>query len=260
MDQPKEITKIKLGTVLLDCTTAEEVSKTADVTDRPVEKGEDISDHMKTKPYSVRLSGTMVNDPEGKISTLEKMMADAELVEYIGKRKLKDMVITSFSTKQNKQVSNGYDWDISLKSIKIAKPISIKKQVKNPETKAPDKKVETKVKQVTNAGRKQMQNTANKNSNYTNRRSSGYSNRSQKIRADKTKPKTIMKKSSAQKVRVDLTNPGKARKKMLSTLTSGTKRRVTATVNRRNVYKNLLSPKPKKTSRRVFGSGGGGGR
>ena len=54
MDQPKEITKIKLGTVLLDCTTAEEVSKTADVTDRPVEKGEDISDHMKTKPYSVR--------------------------------------------------------------------------------------------------------------------------------------------------------------------------------------------------------------
>ena len=224
MDQPKEITKIKLGTVLLDCTTAEEVSKTADVTDRPVEKGEDISDHMKTKPYSVRLSGTMVNDPEGKISTLEKMMADAELVEYIGKRKLKDMVITSFSTKQNKQVSNGYDWDISLKSVKIAKPISIKKQVKNPETKAPDKKVETKVKQVTNAGRKQMQNTASNSSNYSNKR--------QKIGNSKTKPRAIMQRPISKRESIGLTNPGKARNKMISTLTSGTEKRVTATANR----------------------------
>ena len=223
MDQPKEITKIKLGTVLLDCTTAEEVSKTADVTDRPVEKGEDISDHMKTKPYSVRLSGTMVNDPEGKISTLEKMMSDAELVEYIGKRKLKDMVITSFSTKQNKQVSNGYDWDISLKSVKIAKPISTKKQVKNPETKAPDKKVETKVKQVTNAGRKQMQNTASNNN---------YSNKGQKIGNSKAKPRAIMQRPISKRERIDLTNPGKARNKMLSTLTSGTEERVSAMANR----------------------------
>lgn len=224
MDQPKEITKIKLGTVLLDCTTAEEVSKTADVTDRPVEKGEDISDHMKTKPYSVRLSGTMVNDPEGKISILEKMMADSELVEYIGKRKLKDMVITSFSTKQNKQVSNGYDWDISLKSVKIAKPISIKKQVKNPETKKADKKVETKVKQVTNAGRKQMLNTASNNSDY--------SNKGQKIGNSKTKPRSIMQRPISKRESIDITNPGKARNKMLSTLTSGTEKRVTATASR----------------------------
>lgn len=223
MDQPKEITKIKLGTVLLDCTTAEEVSKTADVTDRPVEKGEDISDHMKTKPYSVRLSGTMVNDPEGKISTLEKMMSDAELVEYIGKRKLRDMVITSFSTKQNKQVSNGYDWDISLKSVKIAKPISIKKQVKNPETKQADKKVETKVKQVTNAGRKQMQNTASNNN---------YGNKGQKIGTNLSKPRAIMQRPISKRERIDLTNPGKARNKMLSTLASGTEKRVTATANR----------------------------
>lgn len=178
---------------------------------------------MKTKPYSVRLSGTMVNDPEGKISTLEKMMADAELVEYIGKRKLKDMVITSFSTKQNKQVSNGYDWDISLKSVKIAKPISIKKQVKNPETKQADEKVETKVKQVTNAGRKQMQNTASNNN---------YDNKGQKIGNGKSKPKTIMQRPISKRESIDLTNPGKARNKMLSTLTSGTEERVSAMANK----------------------------
>lgn len=259
MDQPKEITKIKLGTVLLDCTTAEEVSKTADVTDRPVEKGEDISDHMKTKPYSVRLSGTMVNDPEGKISTLEKMMSDAELVEYIGKRKLKDMVITSFSTKQNKQVSNGYDWDISLKSVKIAKPITIKQEVKNPVTKQADKKVETKVKQVTNAGRKQMQNTANRNRNYKNQRSSGYSNRRQKVNRN-TRPKTIMKYYSGKRANITITNPGKIRKKMISTLTSGTKLRVKKTINSQKMYKKMLNPLPKKRSGRAFGGGGGGGR
>lgn len=253
MNQPKEISKIKLGSVLLDCTTAEEVSKGADVTDRPVENGEDISDHMKSKPYSVRLSGTMVNDAEGKISTLEKMMADAELVEYIGKRKLKDMVITSFSTKQNKQVSNGYDWDISLQSVKIAKPMSIKQQVKNPETKQTDKKVETKVKQVTNAGRKQMQNTSNHNKNYTNQRSTGYSNRRQKVNRN-TRPKTIMKYHSGKRERLDITNPGKVRKKMVSTLTSGTKLRVNKTINSQKMYKKMLNPLPKRRSSKGGGS------
>jgi hypothetical protein len=227
VDQPKEITKIKLGTVLLDCTTAEEVSKTADVTDRPVEKGEDISDHMKTKPYSVRLSGTMVNDPEGKIYTLENMMSDAELLEYIGKRKLRNIVITSFSTKQNKQISNGYDWDISLQSVRIAKPQTLEQKVKNPQTKKTDKRVETKVKQVTNAGRKQMQNTSEHNKNYTNQKSYSGKVRSQKAQnksynTQKRSNTTIKSYGGQKPISVDATNPVKARNKMLSTLTKGT--------------------------------------
>ena len=121
-------------------------------------------------------------------------------------------------------MSNGYDWDISLKSVKIAKPISIKKQVKNPETKKADKKVETKVKQVTNAGRKQMINTASNNSDY--------SNKGQKIGNSKTKPRSIMQRPISKRESIDITNPGKARNKMLSTLTSGTEKRVTATASR----------------------------
>ena len=242
MDQPRNITKIKLGPVLLDCTTAEEVSKTADVTDRPVEKGEDISDHMKTKPYSVRLSGVMVNDAEGKISTLEKMMADAKLVEYIGKRKLRDMVITSFSTKQNKQIANGYEWDLTLQSVKIAKPQTIKQKVKNPVSKQTDKKVETKIKQVTNAGRKQMLTTSNSNGNYTNRNNTRSRVATQKpLKRRQSKPNTIMKRSVTRNpISVAKTNPVRARNKMLSTLTTGTRVRTRMTLQRRsNMLRNF---------------------
>lgn len=235
MDQPRKITKIKLGSILLDCTTAEEVSKTADVTERPVEKGEDISDHMKTKPYSVRLSGMMVNDAEGKISSLEMMMVNSELLTYIGKRKLKDMVITSFSTKQNKQIANGYEWDLSLQSVKIARPQTIKQRVSNPLTKQTDKKVETKVKQITNAGRKQFKTTANSNSDYTNRNASRSKVTTQKPLNRQYRPNRSMQNSvSKNPSSVARTNPVQVRNKMLSTLTTGTRVRANITLERRS--------------------------
>ena len=216
-NQPREITKIKLGPILLDCTTAEEVTKNADVTERPIEKGEDISDHMKTKPYAVRLSGMMVNDAENKISAIEEMMKEAELLEYIGKRKLKDMVVTSFATKQNKQVVNGYDWDISLKSVKIAKPQSIKQKTKNPETKKQDKKMTSKVKEKTNAGRKQLQNTQGKNTDYTNVKSNPSTVNRQKP-LNGSGAKNLPTRQS-----INTTKPVQVRNKMLGSLTNGTK-------------------------------------
>lgn len=250
MKQPSEVTKINLGGILLDCTTAEEITLNADVTERPVEQGEDISDHMKTKPYEVKLAGSMhKDDADSKISRIEALQKDAELVEYIGKRRLKDMVVTSFSTRQNKHNLRGYDWTISLQSVKIAKPKSAKQKTKNPETKKADPKVDTKVKEITNAGRKRMQNTNNRNTNYTNIKSNP-------SRMTRQKPIKKSKNPSYPGIHnINNTNPVHVRNRMLATLNQGTANRAQRLMNN--------SGKVSRTGGRgSFGGGskGGGGR
>ena len=146
----KKIEKILLQGLELDAVVTEAEIKNADVTNRPVEKGEDIQDHMKAKPYEIRLTGAMVNDAMGKIGTIEGFQKDAELLTYVGRRKIENLVITSFSTKFSKDVKDAYEYDMSLQEVKIAKPESFKLDVKDPVTK-------TKVKEMTNEGRKQVQ-------------------------------------------------------------------------------------------------------
>lgn len=203
-NQPNKITKIRLGSVLLDCTTTEEVSKKANVTKRPIEKGEDIADHMKTNPYEIRLSGMMVNDADNKIATIEQMQKNAELLGYIGKRRIDDVVIVSFSTKQNKKIMDGYDWDLSLQSVKIAQPKSANQDVKSPDGKSQGQ-TKAKVKEMTNAGRKQILNTNSVS-------------RGQKSLSEAGG-------SMASKHSISNTNPVRVRNRMLSTLTTGTSNR-----------------------------------
>lgn len=153
----KEKEKILLQGIDLDAVVTEAETKNADVTNRPVEKGEDIQDHMKVKPYDIRLTGTMVEDAMGKIDTIEGFQKDAKLLTYVGRRQIENLVITSFSTKFSKDVKDAYDFDISLQEIKLAKPETFKLNVANPVSKKPDSKTNAKVKAVSNEGRKQVQ-------------------------------------------------------------------------------------------------------
>lgn len=153
----KKIEKILLGGIELDAVVTEAETKTADVTNRPVEKGEDIQDHMKVKPYDIRLTGTMVEDAMGKIDSLETLQKEAKLLTYTGRRQIDNLVITSFSTKFSKDVKDAYDYDISLQEVKLAKPETFKLNVANPISRKPEAKTNTKVKAVSNEGRKQVQ-------------------------------------------------------------------------------------------------------
>ena len=149
-------TRIKLGDVIMDAVISESVEITADVTNKPVEKGEDIADHMKTKPFITKLSGSMVEDAAAKLKLLKQYQKNAELLTYVGRNALKDVVITSLNTKHPVENAEGFDYDITLTHVKIAKPETFKVTVKNPETNKQDKKTASKVKGKTNEGRKQV--------------------------------------------------------------------------------------------------------
>jgi len=153
----RKIEKIKLDNIELDAVVTEAETKNADVTNRPVEQGEDVQDHMKVKPYDIRLTGTMVNDAMGKIDIIEGFQKEAKLLTYTGRRQIKNLVITSFSTKFSKDIKDAYDYDLSLQEVNIAKPDMFKLNVANPVSKKPNAKTTTKVKSLTNEGRKQVQ-------------------------------------------------------------------------------------------------------
>lgn len=151
-------TRIRLEDVILDAVVKESPTMTADVTDKPVEKGEDISDHMKKKPFTLQLDGSMVNNAASKLALLRSYQKDAKLLKYTGRNIFDNMVITSINTDHSVENSKGFDYSITLQHVKIAKPETFEVNVKNPDTKKQDAATATKVKKKTNAGRKQVLN------------------------------------------------------------------------------------------------------
>ena len=150
-------TRIKLQDITMDAVVDENPSNTAEVTNKPVEKGEDISEHMKVKPYTVRLQGSIVNDAPAKLELLRSYQKEATLLTYVGRNIFKDLVLTNLDTNHSVTNAKGFDYSITLQHVKIAKPETFEVNVKNPDTKKQDAKTATKVKAKTNAGRKQVQ-------------------------------------------------------------------------------------------------------
>lgn len=149
-------TRIRLGDVIMDAVVEENPTFPADVTNKPVEKGEDISDHMKTKPFTVKLSGSMVDDAPAKLKQLRDYQKDSKLLTYVGRGIYSNVVITGLDTKHSIKNAKGFDYDITLQHVKVVVPQTFKVSVKNPKTKMQDKKTASKVKRKTNEGRKQV--------------------------------------------------------------------------------------------------------
>lgn len=148
--------EIMLGDIDLEAVVNEEPTLSGETTDKPVEKGSDISDHFKSNPTTISLSGSVVGlDAPRKLATLRNYKNNAELIRYTGRNVFDNMQITSLSTKHNANNRTGFDFDVILKQVKVAMPKTFEAKVANPVTKKQDKKTATKVKTPTSTGRQQ---------------------------------------------------------------------------------------------------------
>ena len=103
------ITGEKCGTVRLDAektgvVVTESVQRSSKVTSNPVEKGSDINDHV-------------INDPVVFSIILERMWKEKDVVEYTGRTRISDCVITSFKSDISADNKNGSKFTVSLKVI-----------------------------------------------------------------------------------------------------------------------------------------------
>ncbi|HSH51253.1 MAG TPA: hypothetical protein VK982_05985 [Bacteroidales bacterium] len=147
--------RVKLGDVEFDVITSESPKDSATVTDKPVESGQDISDHVKQNSSIINIRGQMTEDAADKLQILKRYQKDGELLKYVGRNIYSNMVIEEIDREHGVDNRNGFQFNIKLKQVRIATAKEVEIKVANPNTGKQDKKTVTKVKPVTNKGKQQ---------------------------------------------------------------------------------------------------------
>lgn len=142
--------KALLGDVEFSAVENESPSNTAEVTENPVEKGEDIADHVKLKPYTMAMSGIVVgDDATQKLQKLSEYFRKGQVLTYVGRNVVNNVVIEQFDRVHDSSISNGFAFSFKLKQIRIVAVQEI--TIKNPA-------VKTQMKKTSAAGLKQTVN------------------------------------------------------------------------------------------------------
>ncbi|MCL2415790.1 MAG: hypothetical protein FWD01_03150 [Defluviitaleaceae bacterium] len=121
---PRGITPVAvLGDVLLSAVTSETVTHSSEVTDKAVEDGQDIADHMKEKPDTVSISGVIVGENAWTaLARIRQMRNQRELVTYTNRNIFTSMAITNINTDHDKTIAGGCKFNITLKHVRRAVP------------------------------------------------------------------------------------------------------------------------------------------
>jgi hypothetical protein len=121
-----------------DAAITENFSKTAEITDHPVESGVDITDHIRQLPEEVEIHGWVTNNPiivlasitvgesprfraEDAYEELRRIMDEGQLVKVVTSlREFDNMALRSISVRRDKDTGDVLDATIQLREIKIA--------------------------------------------------------------------------------------------------------------------------------------------
>ena len=112
---------VKIGDVVVNVGTEEEVDKSNTITDYPVEDGSVVSDNSERKPLLLSISGMIKGvDAFKKLQQLRKYSDDAEIITYLGRNSLNDCLIESITTSHGNNVKGGFTFSATLKQVLIA--------------------------------------------------------------------------------------------------------------------------------------------
>ncbi|MCL2188425.1 MAG: hypothetical protein FWC16_00800 [Defluviitaleaceae bacterium] len=110
-----------LGGVLLDAVEADKPTHQFDVTDKAVESGASIADHMQARPAELSISGVVVGgDASSRLSRIRQMQRNRQLVPYVNRVIFTQMAIVNISTEHDATVGNGFKFNIQLRQVRTA--------------------------------------------------------------------------------------------------------------------------------------------
>lgn len=98
-----------------------------EVTTHPVEKGVNITDHVKRQPKVYEIEGHVgdAEDPGAKHLKLAIMWSRGEPVNYSGRTKMKNVIIENFTSDVDESSQKGFNFSLTLREIRIAKPSTV---------------------------------------------------------------------------------------------------------------------------------------
>lgn len=140
--------RVKLGDIEFDVIESENPKDSVTVTDKPVESGQDVSDHVKQNPSIINLRGQMTEDAADKLQVLKKYQKEGTLLKYVGRNVYPNMVIEEIDREHGTRNRLGFQFNIKLKQVRIATAKEVEINMASP-------KDATKVKPVTNKGKQQ---------------------------------------------------------------------------------------------------------
>lgn len=140
--------RVKLGDVEFDVIESENPKDSVTVTDKPVESGQDVSDHIKQNPSIINLRGQMTEDAANKLQVLKKYQKEGTLLKYVGRNVYPNMVIEEIDREHGTRNRQGFQFNIKLKQVRIATAKEVEINMASP-------KDATKVKPVANKGKQQ---------------------------------------------------------------------------------------------------------
>ena len=148
--------RVKLGDIEFSVVEEEKPRDTVTITDHPVEKGQDVSDHVKQESSIIDILGIIVGDDAAeKLNKLQKYQKEGKLLSYVGRNVYSNMAIQTLDRNHGKDVRNGFAYNITLKQVRLSTAKEVELQVVSPVTKQPTPQVKTQVKKVTNNGKQQ---------------------------------------------------------------------------------------------------------
>lgn len=105
---------------------SEQVNDDANLPSYPVEKGINLTDHVEREPVILNLSGRLIRPTQDRLETLVSKIVGFKntgtLITYSGRRIYRNMMIESFSFDATEAMANGYDFSMTLKEVRFAKP------------------------------------------------------------------------------------------------------------------------------------------
>lgn len=114
---------ILLGDLLLEVVSEEAIDESNKITEKPVEKGADISDHIRQDPVKINLTATVAGDEaESLFLQLEEMRNAQEVFDYYGEQRgepYESMAIEKVTLTRNPNIANGHAISISLKQVRV---------------------------------------------------------------------------------------------------------------------------------------------
>ncbi|MFT9493423.1 phage baseplate protein [Anaerosolibacter sp.] len=137
-------------TVEFTIVKSEKPHRSSEVTSNPVETGEDVSDHVRSNPIEFPITGMIAGaNAAQKLNQLEQFRKNGTRLRYVGRNYIDNVVIESFVSTHDATIKNGFQFDITLKQVRIA----VKKTV---DIVVSSQVSPTQVKPVENKGRQQI--------------------------------------------------------------------------------------------------------
>lgn len=153
--------RVKLGDIEFSVVEEEKPRDMVTITDHQVEKGQDVSDHVKQESSIIDIVGVIVgDDATATLSKLQRHQKEGTLSTYIGRNVYNNMAILTMDRNHGKDIANGFAYNIALKQVRISTAKEVELTVVNPITKKASPKTATQVKKKTNNGKQQPRQKA----------------------------------------------------------------------------------------------------